>query len=547
MNTWLRLASQIGGPNALTIWTWLITLPLTVMVSSVYSEPPTLGEVVTWSAALVLIQGVLGLVMLLARVTVLPKGARRPRPVTALAVFAGLGFARAELLTFAQERLGLGSFDETERLVFNIIAALVVYSVIAVVVDEFKSDAAIVRRLASAQSTLKALREQETTSLQEMDARILSDVGLAVERELASEGVDGARIREISESVVRGVSHELVQPSSPEGSSATRAQPWWQTLAAIVQRMRVPPPLAVVIPIHAAAIGALTVRYGASFALWNAILGSMTTIVGLWLMRRYIPLPRAAVPRLTVLVAGISLVGTVAVPVNAWVMTELFEPYAIPLLPTVVAIVGIALLVSMGIAVAEGRADRRAEMTQAVANEVQETTRIQGLIDERRRAAARFLHGSVQNELVAASLRGDSPEQVRSTLESLFSSYVSGEPDGQAREALEGLLGSWSAVLEVTSLVDEDVWSVIAADPTRGKLLVDVVSEGLTNAVRHSSDRVVDVRVRAEGDCVIVRVASLGLPASGSVAGIGLTDLRERGAQPTLTLNEDSTVLEAVV
>lgn len=547
MNTWRRLAAQIGGSNALTIWTWLITLPLTVMVSSVYFEPPTLGQVVTWTAVLVLIQVALGLLMLLARVTVLPKGARRPRPATALAVFAGLGFARAELLTFTQERLGLGSIDDIERLVFNVAAALVVYSVIAVVVDEFKSDAAIVRRLAAAQSTLNALREQETTSLLETDAQILREVEAAVERELASEGVDGARIREISESVVRGVSHELVQPSSPEALVAQRSHPRWETLATVVQRMRVPPPLAVVIPIHVAAFGSLAVRFGATFALWNAVLGSITTIVGLWLMRRYLPLPGAALPRLTVLVAGIALVGAVAVPVNSWVMTELFVPFAIPILPTAVAIVGIALIVSMGIAVAEGRADRRAAMTQAVADEVQETARIQELIDERRRAAARFLHGSVQNELVAASLRGDSAEQVRSTMESLFSSYVSGESEGKTRESLEGLLGSWSAVLEVTSSVDENVWSAMANDPSRGKLLVDVVSEGLTNAVRHSSDRIVDVRVRAEGGGVVVRVSSLGLPSPGSVAGIGLADLRERGAQPTLTLTEDSTVLEAVL
>jgi signal transduction histidine kinase len=197
---------------------------------------------------------------------------------------------------------------------------------------------------------------------------------------------------------------------------------------------------------------------------------------------------------------------------------------------TSAGVVGLTLTISAWVAASEGRADRRQALSDAVAHQARAVTELQSVVTERRQAAAHFLHGSVQNELVAASLRGDSMNALQSTVAEIFDSYGAGQSGPDARSALEGLLTSWSAVLDITVRIDDEAWATIALDPSKGALLVDLISEGLTNAVRHASAKTLTLEVSADGTGLNVRVITPGLPKVTGSAGLGLQTLRERGA-----------------
>ena len=542
-----RLLDQVGGPNALTLPAWLVTLPLSVAISSVYVGTPTVEEVLTWTAILVGVHVIIGGLMAIAHATVLPSRPRRPRPATALGVFAGLGVARGVLLSGAQAAVGTGAFDVGERMIFNILATMLVYAVLAIAVDEYRTDVEIRTRLEQAEQALATLKAEEGDALREIDTRTLRGVQEQLAAALAEEGVDGARIRRLSESVVRELSHELAEPV-PVTTMVTTARATASRLEAldhIVRRMRFPHPLAVMVPFEVAVFGTVAARHGVRFALANGVLGAIPTVVGLWLLRRHLPLPRAAFPRVVVIAATTAAVSAVATAANIWVVTAFVASFPASIPAVTAGVVGFTLVISGWVAAAEDRQARQSAMTDAVAEESREVARLQELVDHRRLAAARFLHGTVQNELVAASLRSDSPAELRSRITTVFSRYDAdrGSPDPQAD--LERILASWGAVFEIAARIDPTCWTLLADDAARSSLLLDVVSEGFTNAVRHSAGRSLDLQVSTDGEEIVVTMSTLGTLAPRSSAGRGLRDLRDRGAAVEISGDEGRTTVLA--
>lgn len=539
-----RSLAQIGGPYAITFWAWLVTLPLTVLISSVYATRPSAREVLAWTTALVVIHVVIGLLMLLARLTVLPGHLRRSRPITAVTVFAFLGLARAVLLATAQEWTGLGAFDPSERIAFNMVASVVLFSAIAIVIDEYRTDSAIVERLESAQQSLTALRTHEVASLADLDRRLLHEVQRDIEHRLTEQDMDAEQLRHLSESVVRSMSHELTRPTMVADvvdTSGARTSVW-RTASQVMGRMAFPSAVAVVGTYVLLVFGVVAARYGFMIGVINAVVSSLASLVGLAALRRWMPLPRGGLLRVIVITSSTAAVGGIAAVVNGWEMSLLVDDFPVSVPAVSAGLVGLTLVISAWVAAAQGRAERQEAMSTAVEEEALEVARIQDLLNERRLAAGRFLHGTVQNELIAASMRGDSAEAVQSAIQRAFASYGD-KPRTPTRGTLEGLLRSWSTVLDITSHIDERAWAAIDADPARGQLLVDLVSEGLTNAVRHTRGRSIVVEVTEDEGDLSVRVVTEGALQVAGDPGIGLKDLRNRGADVQLLTDGGTTVL----
>ena len=91
MIPWRDRLQQIGGRNAISRWSWIITIPLAVLVSSNYAASTTLDQVVLWQSIVLAVHVLLGLAMWVAWKTVLPATNRASRPVTALVFFGLLG------------------------------------------------------------------------------------------------------------------------------------------------------------------------------------------------------------------------------------------------------------------------------------------------------------------------------------------------------------------------------------------------------------------------------------------------------------------------
>ena len=76
---------------------------------------------------------------------------------------------------------------------------------------------------------------------------------------------------------------------------------------------------------------------------------------------------------------------------------------------------------------------------------------------------------------------------------------------------------------------------------------MDALSEGLTNVVRHSSGKDVTIDVTTADQKIKLTVMSQGDADGSHSPGIGLAQLRARGAQVELTTRELNTHLTVVL
>ncbi|WP_431198079.1 hypothetical protein [Leifsonia xyli] len=204
-------------------------------------------------------------------------------------------------------------------------------------------------------------------------------------------------------------------------------------------------------------------------------------------------------------------------------------------------------VIALGVALVSSLSQRvrsdQAELEQALQVNIGAAARIRAEYDRERASLARLLHAGVQSELIAGALALTAGAADGSHTAALRIAEVV----GRARDALRGgreephaadevraLVESWSSAIELRARYGDDVWRRLA-DPARASAVVDAVSEGLANAVRHGDGSLVEVELRASGrDGVEVVIASGGsLDTRGP--GIGLRQLAERG---TVALRE---------
>ena len=548
MISWRDRLQQIGGRNALSRWSWIVTIPLSMVVSSTYAATPTLAEILTWQSIVLTVHVLLGLAMWVAWKTILPNTDRRSRPVTALAFFGLLGLTRALLMQLAQETVGISGGVFSERLAVNIVGSIVALSAIAIIVDDYRTDEAIVQRLDRARATLTQIRDTEEAALRAADIEVLAGVQDQVTRELTASGATPERIRAVANEIVRPISHQLVEESDTATPAYTSdAEPNVRlTFSQAFGRMRAPAPLAVVIVVQGTILGAVMTRYGPPVALGNLLLGGGLVFMGCLLIQRFLPLPSSPIGRLALLTIALAAVGATATELTSVVITSLSAAFPAALIGVSAGVAGAGLALSLWAAVNAGRQLRQQDMAQAVAQEATEIDRMRTLIEQRRLQAARFLHGTIQGELVAAALRHDDPREVRQLISRRFDEYGS-IPVRGANQQVQDVVDAWATVLQITVSFNSDCWAQLDGRPERIELLVDALSEGLTNAVRHASGLAVDVRIECATDVVTLRIVSEGVPAGFGPPGIGLTQLRARGARISLDARDDRTEFVATV
>ena len=543
-----RGLQQIGGRNAISIWSWIITIPLTILVSSTYAGTPSVPEVLVWQGIVLAVHGLLGGVMWMAAKTILPNRERPSRPLVALGFFAFLGLARGLLLQAAQDSVGISGGVFSERLAVNIVGSMVALAAIAIVVDDYRTDEAIVQRLESARRTLTRLRDEQETALRAADIDVLEQVQERIESELGAAGADPARVRAIADEIVRPISHELAEsdmsrlPSTSE-ESGPRVR---LTFGDAFGLMKAPSPLAVAVIVEATIIGAVAVRFGIQVAVVNAMLGGGLIFLGCWALVRFLPLAASPWWRLITLVLALAAVAIAATLVAASIVTPLQATFPAGWIGVAVGVVGAGIALSLWSAVNAGRAQRQQELAQVVAEEASEVERLSTVIEERRLQAARFLHGPIQGELIAAALRRDNPDEVRATVARRFSDY--GEiPERSVEFQVRNVLDAWASILEITFQAEPIIWQLLEVDSRRSTLLVDALSEGLTNVVRHSAGREVLVSVEPTGRSLELRVRSMGSSGSQRNSGWGLDQLEARGADVALEGTTDFTELIVIV
>ncbi|MDR6972401.1 hypothetical protein [Leifsonia shinshuensis] len=550
-----RSLARVHGPAAITVWSWLLTLPfaLTVMSGLQYvSGGP--GAVLAVAG---LQHGILGGLLLLgaAVLRVVPRGAR---PVAVFAIYAAIGAVRPLLFLEAGGLLGIpvAPGDLAGRIAVNVVVVVAVFALIAVAVDLVREHLGVFRRLRAAQRASGDDIGCATERLARLRSEALDDVVEALERTAATAAADlpepaeAARLlRRLAEDVVRPASHRVYEDDGaapgPDGEQVAPRE--WFT--SVVGGMRAAPPLATALLFTAMVLPFVSILSGPAIVAPVAA-GLVVLLIGGSLVAS-VTLPAHPAARLTVLLllyigVGLLVSATGAVglalagsdPAPAW-----FETATYPLIALTVALVS-----SLSVRVRQDQAELEAALQANVAA----AARVRADYDRERATLARLLHAGVQSELIAGALaltaappadRAAAARRVIDVLGRARDALRGAHDERHAADEVSALLDSWSSAIELRVAVDEAVWGRLV-DPTRASAVVDAVSEGLANAVRHGDGSPVAIALRA-ADCDGVKVViESGGTLGAADSGIGLRQLAERG---TVALREASGRVELAV
>ena len=233
------------GDNAITLWSWLLTLPFAVTVMAGY-EFLRVGQSPYRAFFVALtVHVVLGGVLLAARVTVLRPGRRGIRSLTALLLFAGIGVVRPLLALWIAAQYGIlvAPGDLVSRVTINVASSFVMLTLIAVVVDILREHGDVQRRLIAMRAAVERRRVDADRRVDELRVEFATTVARRIdtaigttENELAP--TDAALLlRRISDDIVRPMSHELFRDAEAADAEAATDAAGSVSMASAARRM----------------------------------------------------------------------------------------------------------------------------------------------------------------------------------------------------------------------------------------------------------------------------------------------------------------------
>ncbi|GAA0425207.1 hypothetical protein [Leifsonia naganoensis] len=534
-----RLLARATGRSAITVWTWAITAPfaLTVMSGLQYVRGGP-GAVLALSITQHVVVGLL----LAAGWGVLRVTPPRIRVVTVFVLFAAIGVLRpliflgvGRVLDITVETGDLGG-----RIGINVVTTVTIFTLIAVAVDLVRDHLGVYRRLRAAQRASELDAERAALRVSSLRHAAVDDVLAEIERAAAIADAplpprEAARVlRGLATDVVRPVSHWLYEndDTAPAGDAEAPPVRWRDWVASVLGGMQPAPPL-----LLAVLFAALVTPFGLSqYGLLQclpAIVGGLVVVgAGNLVVSRVAD--RTARPyRGIVLVVGYLVVGVaLSVTTDAAIRVQGLRPHFIwfeagtyPLIA-----LGVALVVSLS---ARIRLDQQG-LEAAVQASVFDAARLRADYDHQRAAFARVLHSGVQSELIAAALAlgagggDDASGELRSVVDRIRTELLAppAAPDPETR--VRALVESWRSAIALQASVAPDAWDRLR-EPARCEAVVDAISEGLANAVRHGDGGPVTLDVRSASPSGVTVVVSSGGTLSTASPGIGLRQLAEQG------------------
>jgi len=521
--SWRR---SIGGRWAVS-WQAFAIIGVASAVLAAASQQGSLLDWVVIAASSVVAMGV---VFLVAHVTLLRRREERPVAVTTvLAVGVLAGLARGGAVLAAAAALGV---DLIRPWPVVLSAGMIIVALATVGLALAFDQVSRTRQMRGALlARLADLREQEAD--REGLAEAMSGVAhaeVAAALEEARQGLDvpvGAMtatdraglaedLRTAVNDTLRPLSHRLHAAAAvpPPGGAERRGIEWSGLLGL---------PL---LPLPTALAAGLLIS-----PMSHSILGPLVFVAIIWLalavpcaLERWLHAPhRLVVPLALVLVtAAPALAGVVAGGAGDGVSS-----------PTVFATAGglslaVTLMVSAAGAVLRGEDAANQRLLHAVTSKEVDALVADREIARASRQLAEHLHGTVQSRLLATAFALDEAASrdddeafriaVTRAREALGQAIVPTDPAGDVPEALERVASLWRGFVDVRADIDPHV-------PALAPALVDqvarVVEEGVGNARKHGGARQVVVVVRVVGADLSVMVTDDGAGPTAGVPGMG--------------------------
>lgn len=560
MSRWRQAFDRIGGPDAITWPGFWITYLL-----SLVGNLAAAGTVTASLGVRVLIVSVVQVAMFVPLVVLrftLLRNPSRPRPWVAVAGFilaapirgVGLGVLFA---TFAPGSQPLFVFRSLASIAVVTLPLLAVAVFMSTMRAHTRSLEALIRIQGELVKTKSRILEDVTNRNEEALNRVQERLRAELIALDSVRGTDSvAELQRLATDVVRPMSHELTQslPSRtiPESDIADARVTWREAAGQMIDRPPLQPLLGAVFMLLLMMNAALTVyglARGFSLALAVSVSVAVLSIAGNWLLARALPLlgPRAVLFAVGLVCALVGFVTSAA--------SSIFLPQT---QDSVMYIVGggvyVTLIVLLSTVVTTILRRQRATedmllgSTERLRRQLVRLRQAQWL---QRQGLSRALHGPVQAAVTAAALRldhavrngeahtallEDTRRSLRATVDVL---EVVDANENSPAVALARITGTWEGVCRVTSYIDGCAEQRLADDPIADTVIVDVMTEAVSNAVRHGGARHADVSITCvDGDLVRLVVRDDGRGQAGSsMPGLGTTLLEEC----TLDWNRDVT------
>lgn len=553
MNRFSAAFQRIGGPGAVTWWAFGISTAdrlLTVSVQPLNAAAPLSVRIVSTLVA----QLAMFVPLVVLRYTLL-KDPLKPRPWVALAGFSVADVVRAVAVDQLLHYWGGLPLVPELRVFSGFIPTLIPLLVTAYVVNTLRERRRELTALLAVREQLELARAQAESAVEQRNEELVDRVRSVMDDELATLSAQQPatvveQLQRTATDVVRPLSHQLATSfAEREGSVQILPPPpagWQQVLGEAFMDKPLRPVLTAVL-LSGVWISAIAVFAPARWALIvTLILIPLASWLANLILRRLLPRMKP-VARILAVFAASAVVG-VGIGVVMFVLatpwpSALQISYAVSFYVTVV---GAGMAVVSG--VSASRTSLLKETERALEELRQQVLRTRQLQWYHQRALARALHGPVQSAVTAAALRMADASRDGSLTQTLVDSVhddlvqvldvlqIQHQEVSTLDASLDRIVGMWEGVCAVTTFVDEVAAGSIAYDPVMRACIIDVVTDAVSNAVRHGKAKSVSVTLIHNHGLIDISVMDDGAhgPLSES-AGLGSALLNECATEWSLS------------
>lgn len=472
--------------------------------------------------------------------------------VAAIAWFALSGLARGGTIAALFSVWGVASASgEWARLLSGVTLAWAVL----IPMSLFTSSA---RFLADVSGELERRRLQLASAAQQSSAEIRDSDRMAVERVkgqlaealVADAGVTASaadHLEHVASRVVRPLSHDLaaVVPEiaiTDPGEVPRRMR--WRRIIDIAASGR---------PLHPVATGAViamlsVVSFGQVFGLVRTLVFFAATLIALVVVMELANrglqslLPRFSLEPRVVLTLLLTIGAGVVTGLAASLIARLVDAdvTGTQLRLLVIALALVVPLLGLPITVAWAA---QAQLRETVLALEELDERLERLVARlgilqwtQQRSLARALHGPVQTAIAAGVARlrlaGASNEEaeIERVRDELFDALDIGGASTRHvtwEVGIQRVVATWAGLCSLDVCVDPDALQVMEADRPTGDIALEIVTEAVSNAVRHGGASMVTVKVWVSDPDLCVSVANDGQSGVDRVDGLGTRILRD--------------------
>ena len=473
---------------------------------------------------------VTGLVLIPAYLTYLSPRKNRPsRPVLALATLAVAGLARGFSVAFSFELFGLvESADYFPRMIAGAIIVAIWFAVTAVLVGARRQYVTVYAKLADSLAKANALASEGAAQVAKTRAALVDEVKQTLSKAFASRK-STTELHNLADSVIRPLSHSLSghQPVLVQAKPPKRRIKLGPVLRTALNEFPF-------VPLPVAGIGLISTLYS---KVWNlGFDGFVETviqalvIIALFTLANRLGIKGWVVPLVWL---GVSF----AANLTSWMVLQLdFVQSVVSAVLLSVSIVLPAGFVSMLLAYDKEAERKLADLEATLAKvEWQERKLNQELWIEKKRLA-RYVHSDIQGRVRAAAL--SSSAGTLADVQKLQQDCIAALDLSRELPPFDRFYADtvelWDGVANISLEAEPQALNVISSDSFGLASVVEVVREGIGNAVKHGKAKNIEVGLRVveqENPCLEVVVINDGEPKSlESQSGFGSQTIAEVSA-----------------